>query len=231
MSDQNPNVETAPSNIEPQQPVGEPKQGPKNEPTSILAPEPTSEPEPQPAGEPANPVSPEPNVDPEPKVEPEPEPVKPVEYAEFNLPEGFVKDPAMQDAVIPLFQKHKLSQENAQEMIDVFNEVQKVKTAEAQTTFETQVETWTNEKKADPDFEKKMVLAQKGIARLIKEVPSAEKIFGDKLWGNMPEFYEIAQFFGRHMESEATALGGTTGVNGEPKTIAQAFYGDSMKQK
>lgn len=163
------------------------------------------------------------------------EEVKPIEYTEFTLPEGFVKDEAMQDAVLPLFQKNNISQENAQEMVDVFNDVLKVKSTEQVAAQEkaltAQVETWTKEKQADPEFKVKMALAEKGKERIIKEVPSAEKVFGDKLWGNMPEFYEIAQFVGTFLESEATALGGTTGNTGAPTTLAQALYGDSMKPK
>jgi hypothetical protein len=129
-----------------------------------------------------------------------------------------------------LFQKHKLSQEQAQEMVDVFNEVQKTKAAEGQETFKAQVDKWTTEKQADPEFKQKLALAQKGIARITKEVPSTAEIFNDPLWGNMPQFYELAQFIGKHMESEATALGGKAEGGNKP-SILDVLYSKSMNKK
>jgi len=152
---------------------------------------------------------------------------KPIEYTDFTLPEGFEKDQGLQDAVIPVLKDLKLPQAEAQKLVDTFSEVQKVKVAEAQKAFTEQIKVWTDAKEADPEFKAKKALAEKGIARLTTDIPELAEIFGDELWGNKPEFYKLAQYIGTHMESEASALGGTDGAS-KPNML-EAMYGTSMK--
>lgn len=140
---------------------------------------------------------------------------KPVEYADFTLPEGIEMDKDMHDAIIPIFAANGVSQEVAQSIVDKFTEVQIQKAKENQDTLVNTVKGWQQSLTSDPKYKENLVLAQKGVARLTQEIPEVKELFSDPTFGNMPSLFKIAQFVGQVMESEATIINGDSGSKQE----------------
>lgn len=152
------------------------------------------------------------------------EKVEPIVYEAFTLPEGFEIDQLMQDSVLPLFAKHGIKQEDAQEIVNAYSEIQKQQVEAAQVvqkeTLDKTVDAWKKELTSDPKHKENLALAQKGAQHLAEKIPEVAELVNDPMWGNMPAIFKISQYVGTMMETEATALNGTQGGKNTDRTLA-----------
>jgi hypothetical protein len=75
----------------------------------------------------------------------------PESYSDFNLPEGMTLDKALADKALPVFKKHNLSQEAAQEFVSLQAEHAKMTAdaiiSQAETQRAEQIAAWQAETK------------------------------------------------------------------------------------
>jgi hypothetical protein len=110
----------------------------------------------------------------------------PETYEPFTMPEGVKLDEAANTSFMEIAKKHDLSQPAAQEMIDLYVDIQK-ETSEAyqeqlKSDFNKQLNDWAEEAKTHPDigganFEANKAVASQGLNRFFNE--KAIKLFED----------------------------------------------------
>lgn len=160
-------------------------------------------------------------------------------YADFKVPDGVTVDTGMLTAISPVLLKHKLTQEAAQELVDVYASRMQA----ASTEFETQLkneefavaqagellgqqrEQWAAALKSDQeiggkDFDTNVKTAQKALARFGS--PQLKQLFETTGLGNHPEFVRFFLKVGRAISEDNTTLGG--GDGGGRKSTEDVFY-------
>lgn len=91
------------------------------------------------------------------------------EKYEFKVPEGLAIDDQALELATPIFKKHGLTQEGAQEFVDLSVAIQKEAAIKSEMAFLTQRKAWREEIKKDPQYKstlssaKKFMLAIGGI--------------------------------------------------------------------
>jgi hypothetical protein len=164
------------------------------------------------------------------KEEAEKEEGEVIEYSDFDLPEGFVMDEKLQEAIMPILAKNGITQEVAQSLVTAQCEIRKAEAQEqaeaAQAANKQMVDGWRESIVSDPNFSENKGWAAKGIARLSKGEPEIASLFNDKVLGNMPGLYKIAASVGKLLEAEGKLLSGDKGGDGGEKTLAETLYAD-----
>lgn len=168
------------------------------------------------------------------------QPKAPDTYADFKVPEGMGLDKAQVAAFSPVMRKLNLSQEQAQELVDVYatQQQQQAQAFEKQLEDEnfamTQAgellgahrERWAGALKADKDIgganlDANVKVAQKAIARFGN--PALKQALNATGLGNHPEFVRFCLKVGQAI-SEDNVTGGTSGSG--RKSVEDVFYGD-----
>ncbi len=155
------------------------------------------------------------------------QPQVPKKY-EFKAPAGIELDQSLIDAATPIFKELKLTQEQAQKLVDL-------QTRAAQQWDETQIRehqelvtSWAEEAKKDPEFggqnfDQNVAIAIKGMKA--KASPELQRLLDDTGLGNHPEV--IRHFYRLGLEvKEPSLLEG--GPPKDTKTTAQILF-PSMK--
>lgn len=159
-----------------------------------------------------------------------------VEYT-FELPEGMVRDEASEAVLVEWSKKHKVSNEAAQELVNM--------AANMTANFQTQVQKhlddywtstlaqWSKERREHPD------LAGPEYNERLKMATQAAKRFGGAAlleamktsrMGNHPAV--VAAFYRIHKAlGEDDALGGEGGATGEERSDSVVFFGDTTPVK
>ena len=169
-------------------PIGKPASEETSPPSSSSA-EPDSEPL---TDEPVNSDSPTEGEKPEGNPSDEkPSEDAPVEYAEFTVPEGQEVDKEMLAAALPIFQKLKLSQEDAQALVDL--QAQSVQQGiQAQVdSFNQTVADWKAASRNDAEFGgdnfgPNIAIAQNAVN--VFGTPELKQFLDETGAGNHPEF-------------------------------------------
>lgn len=149
---------------------------------------------------------------------------------EFKAPEGVELDTELLEQVSPVFKKIGLTQENAAELVNGFNEInlklsQAREAAEEKAFNEFMAETAkANEaaikKEWGNDYTANLAIAQRGIARFLSNDGKAKL---DRVGlGNDPEFMKAFYQAGKMIQEDIPPVNGTP-TNGKP-TFAQALY-------
>lgn len=210
---------------------GTPTPDPKPLATSTPAPL-FSNPEPKPADSAATTTPSEPAKPPtelageKPKEEAKPNPLlgAPAEgkYEAFKLPDGYVADEPMMTEFSKAAAEIGLSQPGAQKLVDLYAGIQ-AKNTEA---WNTQVKTWGETAKADPEYGGAKYAENLNVARGAIEkfgTPALKEQLDFSGFGNHPEFIRFAYKVGKAL-SEATVTGGAT-PGAEPKNAAEILFG------
>lgn len=165
----------------------------------------------------------------------------PEKYADFTIPDGVTIDAKAVEAFTPVLKKHNLSQEAAQELVNVYAQnmaassatyVEQLKDdnfALEQVGFVLghQRDVWSKALKTDSeiggkDYDKNVKTAQRAIARFGS--PQFKAVLERTGLGNHPEFVRFCLKAGHVVSEDTTALGAGAGQGGK-KAAAEVFYG------
>ena len=164
---------------------------------------------------------------PEVKTETAPEPEKQeIAYTDFTLPEGVELDSGMMTAFQDLAKKGELSQELAQEFVDLQTAGLKAAQEQINQQIADTNESWKSEVLAMDDFK-----GEKGIENIQAASDAFKKLGGDKFaeylettgLGNHPAMVKMG-FEVHKLISEDTLVNGDASLTG-PKTLENALYG------
>lgn len=133
------------------------------------------------------------------KEQPKVEGGAPESYADFKAPEGYEIDKAVIDEAAPIFKKFNLSQEQAQELVDLYSKHSIAAQEAALQAWKDTQDAWVREIKADPEIGGKLDLVKTTTSRAIDSVlgPELGKAFKQAMditgAGNNPAF--VKSFF------------------------------------
>lgn len=233
-----------------EQPPAPPAPAPAPVPAPAPAPAPAAPPVPAPA-DPPKPADPAPAAPPkslvsgavDPKAAPkpgdppkkeEPKPgdppapeakIVPEKYAQFKVPEGFTLDSAVTEKFTALAGKLKLSQDEAQELVDFQTASVKDHAAKATADWTAQVETWQKEAKAQlgADWQAKLGVVAK--ARDTVGTPALTKMFDETGIGNHPEVVMMLHKVGTMLlEDKPGGAANAGGGKPDPRTVWYPEY-------
>ena len=136
----------------------------------------------------------------------------PEEY-EFKAPEGVEVDKELAEAITPILQKYKFTQEMADEVNEIYaNHIQKHQEASIKA-FETQLDTWVKELKTDPEIGGEHFAENAGIAaEAVKELGSPElfELLDTTGVGNHPALFKFVLKVGKELAEDQPGSGATT---------------------
>lgn len=158
------------------------------------------------------------------------------EYTEFTVPEGFEMNKEMLDKFAPIAKNHQLSQEAAQQFIDLHAEAITAVTQNAdfrQSVYEQEhqarMDKWANAVIDDKDVggeNSKEALANALTAVEKLKVPGLMELVTDPElgFGNHVKAVKFFEGLGRHIKSHGFETGG---VGGGTKSAAEVLYGNN----
>lgn len=191
---------------------------PAADPASTTDPAPTVDPAPV-AADPALAADPAPVADPAPAV---------ASYTDFTFPEGFTSNADQVKAFSEVALKAGLSQEQAQELLNV-QSLGTQNTANAQqTAWDKVVDDWSAATKADKEID--VASAQKALEAI--GTPELKTLFNEIGIGNNPEIVRAFAKVGELIDRLKAATGddtlefGNTSVEAKDKTAAEVLYPD-----
>ena len=96
------------------------------------------------------------------------EKVIPDVYADFKVPEGMEVDKSLLNEALPVFKEMKLSQEEAQKLVDLQAQYSKADAERVAKAWKTTIDNWVNDAKNDKEFggtkfNESIVVSKKGI--------------------------------------------------------------------
>lgn len=162
----------------------------------------------------------------------------PETYSEFKAPEGFTLDKAALEEATPIFKKHGLSQEAAQEFIDYYAKRSGSAAEEGARLLKEQNDAWVSEIKADPEIGGKLdevktrvskMLDGLGNAKLATEFRQAMDYTGA---GNNPAFIRVMNAIAKQLTEGSHIRGNSASPMGQSSrgqampTAAKALYPD-----
>ena len=158
----------------------------------------------------------------------------PIEYTDFNLPEGMQLDKDAMADFMPFAQKHKLSQEDAQAHVDIFAKgAERAVKANAKAWVDLK-SGWNAEAKADKEiggehYDDSIRLSKVFIKAWTKHTGNEK--FAEALnttgFGDHPEFIRLLKWAGDIVDQDDYQFGGSTG--GAPRTQAEIMYPNQGK--
>lgn len=160
---------------------------------------------------------------------PDAPPTVPEKY-EFKVPEGFNLDPAAIEAFTPLAQKFKLSQEGAQELVDLHMQQVAAFQKGQQDAWVKQQQDWAAEFKADKEFGGPNLEASIRAANAaLNKFASKEDIEAIKSLGlsNLPPLVRILARSHKLMAEDKLHQGGSS--HDATPSLASAMFPDFKK--
>lgn len=145
------------------------------------------------------------------------------EKYEFKLPDGQTMDAKVLESVTPIFKELKLSNEQAQKLVDF--EAARVK-AQADE-WSKQINDWQSQIKSDPKWQENIALAKKAIA-YAGDKETASLLEGPYI-GNNPKLVSFLAKVGK-LVSEAPVIEGKGAGGDNPRSAADVLYGDMFKK-
>lgn len=143
--------------------------------------------------------------------------VAPEKYEDFTLPEGRQVDQKALEIAVPIFKELGLSQEQAQQLIAVQDQVIQGYETATDTTIKEQNDAWKAAAEKDPDID--VAVAQKALGTLGDAETAA--YLKDSGIGNHPGVLKIFTKIGKLLEEDNNLnLGGT----GDPKGDLTSIY-------
>ena len=151
----------------------------------------------------------------------------PDEYADFTIVEGAEVDVPIMDEFKTLAKKHNLSQEDAQDFINLQAKLGEGATSKALEAHNERKETWRVEaiKNLGVDHKKELVFANKTIEKF--GTPALREFLNETGIGNHTELVSLFVKIGKEAISEDEFVEGDQKT--KPKSDAELFYGNSMK--
>ena len=136
-------------------------------------------------------------------------------YEDFVMPEGVEVDKGLLDKAVPLFKNLKLTQEQAQELVDLQAESVQKAVHDQISSFEKTIDDWKTQSLSDKeyggeDFEKNLAAAQSAIATF--GTPELKKFLNDTGAGSNPEVIRFAWKIGQRLLQDNPTDVGNSGV-------------------
>lgn len=154
------------------------------------------------------------------------------ETYEFKAPDGMELDAALVEAVTPVLKDLNLTNEQAQKLVDFYADHEKARAESQVEAWKTQLATWRDEVKADPEiggknYEASVRAAQTVIARFGDD--QLKKDLATYRIGNMPSLIRLLAKAGRGMaEDKFHGAGAASGVD---NTAPELRFYPSMAPK
>lgn len=152
----------------------------------------------------------------------------PENYADFNLPEGMTIDKSALDSAAPILQKYKVSQEDAQALVDVMaGKVQAVQQGQVDA-FNQLMTDWKEASKNDSEFggdkfDESIALAKSAVDKF--GTPELTKLLEDHGMGNHPEVIRFMVKVGK-LTAEDVPGGDQTPTSKEKDRLEQLYPND-----
>ena len=148
----------------------------------------------------------------------------PETYADFTFPEGVEADKAALDLATPVFRELGLTQEKAQQLVDLQTKIEKARADASATEFAALQKTWTDAARADKDFGGATFDANMALARKALEAygsPELSAALNASGWGNHPELIRVFWKIGKDLADEKFVPGKAATA---PKSIADRMF-------
>jgi polyhydroxyalkanoate synthesis regulator phasin len=147
----------------------------------------------------------------------------PDEYADFNIPDGFEVDQVAIDAFKPLAKELELTQEQAQKLVDFYNDGAQKTSDESQTYYSDLMTEWQETVRSDKELGGKNFEGSLSAARSALDAfatPELYEIFETTGMGNHPEMVRVFARIGKAVKDDAIRVGGAnTAVAKDPADI------------
>lgn len=132
----------------------------------------------------------------------------PNEYAEFTVPDDMQLDQSLLNAALPVFKELKLTQEQAQALVD-FQAAQVKSQAES---FDQLVKTWGDQAKTDKEiggdkFDESVSLGRLALSKF--GTPELNKLLEDFRIGDNPEMIRFTARIGKLLKQDVPVIPGT----------------------
>lgn len=117
-----------------------------------------------------------------------------IEYAEFNKPEGMLFEPKIMDEFIASAKEAKLSQDQAQKLVDMGAQLQEKLLAEQRAAWDAQRTTWAESAQSDKEyggdkFNENLAIAKQAYDALA--TPELKELLDTTGIGNHPEMIRV----------------------------------------
>lgn len=163
-----------------------------------------------------------------------PAPKAPEQY-EFKMPEGVTMDQKQIEAFTPLAKKLDLDNAQAQELVDFYANAQKAASEQAMTAWTTQVNTWKDETKNDPEIGGKNLEASLNAGKaFLKQFGDDQviKVLDQYGLGNNPAIVRLLAKAGKAMGEDKFHSGSTSAADEDsPEAKAHRMFPKSLGNK
>lgn len=151
----------------------------------------------------------------------------PEKYEDFTLPEGMQADPTTMGKFAEVAKKHGLSQEAAQEMVNLGAQMQAGNAETIKAALETQGKAWGEQALADKEFggekfEENLAVAKKGLDQFA--TPELKNLLVQSKLGNHPEVLRAFFRIGQAISEDGFVPGR---VGSARKSNAEVLYGNT----
>lgn len=152
-------------------------------------------------------------------------PVEPVEYADFNLPEGYNLTGEIGDEFKTLAKDLKLTQDQAQKLLDL-----DVKRADAHKSALSQASVaWQEASKTDKEFGGEQLAENMGFAKKALDAfgtPELKSLLDQSGLGNHPEIIRAFYRAGKAISEDKLVVGGT--ASSTPADARRVYAASNM---
>jgi hypothetical protein len=151
----------------------------------------------------------------------------PEKYEDFKLPEGMQADPTTMGKFAEVAKKHGLTQEAAQEMVNLGAQMQAGNAESIKAAIQAQGEAWGKEALADKEFggekfEENLAVAKKGLDQFA--TPELKNLLVQTKLGNHPEVLRAFFRIGQAISEDGFVPGR---VGSARKSNAEVLYGNT----
>lgn len=152
-------------------------------------------------------------------TEPDASKVEVPEAYEIKVSEGYELSPEVMETITPLFKKHNISKEGAQELAEAHMEIMRKQSAAAEQFRSNLIKGWVDEIKKDPEFggakfDENMALARRGL-RAINPPGEGKSALNELLemsgMGNNPEIIKAFARVGKLVKEDSILDKGSIG--------------------
>ena len=131
-------------------------------------------------------------------------------YEDFKVPDGFEVDAVAMDAFKPLAKELELTQEQAQKLVDFYNDGAKTSADESQTYYSDLMTEWQESVRNDKElggknFDDSLSAARKALDAFA--TPELYEIFEATGMGNHPEMVRIFARIGKAVKDDLIRIG------------------------
>ena len=154
----------------------------------------------------------------------------PDEYKDFNLPDGVELDQVTMDKFKPLAKELELTQDQAQKLVDFYNDGAKASADESQTYYSELMTEWQETVRNDKElggknFDESLSAARRALDAFA--TPELYEVFDATGMGNHPEVVRVFARIGKAVKDDMIRVGNasTTG----PKDPADVLFPSQNK--